>query len=137
MTHKKEYGAISFSGITRAGPFWRQILDGRKTQTIRPARLDGRPHVKVGHPVKLYWMVRTSKKVKLELGWPHLIGVANVTRYEPIIIKEVWGDEQNAIRDGFADLGEFRDWFREAYSEGSAYYVIGWAYPLIAEGERA
>ena len=127
----KTYGAISFSGETKAGPFWRQILEGRKTQTIREARADGRPHVKVGRPVKLYWRVRMPKAKKIELGLPHLIGVAEVTRYEPIILEEVWDDEQNAVRDGFADLAEFREWFWDAYLEGDVYYVIGWEYPLL------
>ncbi|MBU0847462.1 hypothetical protein KKH23_09790 [Patescibacteria group bacterium] len=111
------YGAISFKEGTRAGPFWWQIIQGRKIQTIREPRRDGRPHVIVGTTTKLYYKVR-AKRVEVPLSGsekamnlPHLIAYAEVTGYEEISLLDVWFDEENAIADGFEDLDEFRLWF--------------------------
>lgn len=145
------YGMISFSGSPEAGPFWRSILEGTKTQTIRQPRKDGRPHVKVGEATKLYWRVRTPKERKPI----HLIGTAMVTDYFETTLLKLWDDEENAKRDGFVDLDEFRDWFvkdwkdmthspmlseksRELNKEflrgelgGEILCVIKWEYPLL------
>lgn len=97
------YGAINFTGTTKAGPFHEQIRNGRKTQTIREPRKDGRPHVKVGYKTKLYWKMRTKKCF--------LIAEAEVIAYEEITLLDMWWDEENAKADGFQDLEEFRKWF--------------------------
>jgi len=98
---------LSFSGETKAGAFYDQILDGRKTQTLREPRQDGRAHVKVGDICNLYWKVRTKKAQKPI----HLITSVEITAYEPVTLLEMWEDEENAKADGFIDLDEFRDWF--------------------------
>jgi len=111
------YGAISFKEGTRAGAFWWQIIQGRKTQTIREPRRDGRPHVIVGTTVKLYYKMRAkrvekpTKGTEKAMNLPHLIAYAEVTGYEEISLLNVWFDEENAIADGFQDLDEFRLWF--------------------------
>lgn len=98
------YGAISFSGITKAGRFDEQILAGRKRQTIREPRKDNRVHVKPGYTTKLYWKMRSKTR-------RYLIGIAMVEAYERIRLIEMWEDADNAKADGFQDLDEFRDWF--------------------------
>lgn len=105
----KSYGAVSFSGDTRAGPFYEQILSGRKTLTLRKRRKDGRDHVKPEHSFKMYWKLQYSK---IEEKPIHLIGVAECLRYEPVRVVDRWYDEEFAESDGFEDLDEFRDnWF--------------------------
>jgi len=100
----ESYGAVSFSGETKAGPFYEQIRTGRKTLTLWERRKDGRPHVKEGNSFKLYWKMRTKECF--------LIGVAECLKYEPVKIADVWYDRDFARRDGFEDLDEFRDnWF--------------------------
>lgn len=107
------YGAVSFSGITEAGPFYEQIWAGRKRQTMREPRKDGRPHVKIGHTFKMFWKTRISKEKKPV----HFIGSAECTRYELVNLVDVWDDKENAIRDGFIDLDEFRGWFFPRWKE--------------------
>jgi len=111
------YGAISFKEGTLAGPFWWQIIQGRKTQTIRVPRNDGRPHVIVGTTVKLYYKMRAkrvekpTKGTEKAMNLPHLIAYAEIKSYEEISLLDVWFDEKNAIADGFENLDEFRLWF--------------------------
>ena len=101
------YGMISFSGVTKAGAFYEQIASGRKTQTMRKPRSDGRPHVKVDHWCPLYWKVRSP-----EISKPvHSLGYALITAYEETTLLDVWFNEENAKADGFEDLKEFREWF--------------------------
>ncbi|MHA1262896.1 MAG: DNA methyltransferase [Candidatus Freyarchaeota archaeon] len=66
---------ISFSGETSQGPFWKQILLGRKTQTCRKPRK--RP-VKKGDALYLYWKCRQPKDKKPV----HFIGKAVCTGVE-------------------------------------------------------
>jgi len=101
------YGMISFSGETEAGPFWKQIQEGRKRTTIRYYRKDGKPHAVINAETPLYWRVRTPKDNKPV----HLIGRAKVTGYREIRLLDIWCDEGAAKRDGFKDLNEFREWF--------------------------
>lgn len=100
------YGLISFNGESREGPFWLQILTGRKTQTIREIRADGKPHVVKGLNTNLYWKVREARQKPV-----HKIGVAKVIGYEEVKLFDLIFDEENAIADGFQDLDEFRLWF--------------------------
>lgn len=117
------YGMINLTGETEMGPFWKQILEGRKTQTIREPRADGKPHVSVGSIVKLYWKVRRDKPMKHKPI--HLIGHAMVLSYERIKLGDVWDDESNAHADGFHTLTEFREWFDKPLDK--EYYVIRFA----------
>ena len=103
---RDSYGYISFTGVTRAGPFWLQILAGQKTQTIRMPRADGRPHAIVGAETTLYWRVRYNKPKPI-----HKIARVKVTNYECLPLLDMMFDEENALRDGFVSLGEFRLWF--------------------------
>ncbi len=105
---EEKYGAVSFSGDTKAGPFHEQILSGRKTLTLRRQRKDGRPHVKPGYAFTMYWEVRKRKEDKPI----HYIGMAECFAYESVRIVDCWNDEEFAKSDGFQDLDEFRDnWF--------------------------
>lgn len=103
---REKYGFINFTGETRIGSFWTQILAELKTQTIREPRADGRPHVIVGAETPLYWKVRSDKPKPI-----HKIARVKITGYECISLLDVWFDEENAAKDGFVDLGEFRLWF--------------------------
>lgn len=109
---RDSYGFIDFTGETRAGAFWIQILANRKTQTIREPRADGRPHVIIGAETGLYWKVRSGKAKPI-----HKIARAKITGYECISLLDVWFDEENAVRDGFVDLDEFRLWFNPEWFE--------------------
>lgn len=113
LSERKSYGAVSFSGITEAGPFYEQIWSNRKRQTLRKARRDGRPHVKPGYAFTMYWRVRTPIKKKPV----HYIGTAMCTGYRSIKIVDYWNDEAFAKRDGFLTLEEFRDWFYPKWRE--------------------
>lgn len=105
----KSFGAVSFSGSTKAGDFWRQIHSGRKTLTLRERRKDGRPHVKPGYSFSMYWKVRDNREKPI-----HYIGRAECVAYEAVKIVDHWYDEEFAKSDGFQDLDEFRDnWFPE------------------------
>ena len=105
----KRYGIVSFSGETKAGPFYEQIHSGRKTMTLRERRKDGRPHVKPGHLFTMYWKVRDNREKPI-----HYIGMAECVAYEAVKIVDHWNDEEFAKSDGFQDLDEFRDnWYPE------------------------
>jgi len=114
---KGRYGAVSFSGSTKAGPFYDQIHSGRKTLTLRERRKDGRPHVKPGHLFTMYWKMRTATEFKEDLPI-YYIGLAECVAYEAVKIVDHWNDEEFAKSDGFQDLEEFRDnWFPEWWRE--------------------
>ena len=104
------FGAVSFSGTTSAGPFYRQIHSGRKTRTLRKRRKDDRPHVKPGYAFTMYWKMRTKLSKQNDLPI-YYIGMAECVAYEAIKIVDHWEDEEFARSDGFADLEEFRDWW--------------------------
>lgn len=110
------FGAVSFSGETRAGPFYKQIHSGRKTRTLRERRKDGRPHVKPGYSFVMYWKMRTrlSKQNDLPI---YYIGIAECVAYEPVKIVDHWNDEEFAKSDGFQDIDEFRDWWFPEWRE--------------------
>lgn len=124
----QNYGALSFTGEPSQGPFDAQILEGKKTQTIRHPRIDGRPHVKVGSTTKLYWKMRRMK----EGGY--LIGYAEILAYEELTLLDMWFDEENAKADGFKDLEEFYDWFWDHKKTG----VGSWSQvnPVIKEAVK-
>ena len=107
----ESYGAVSFSGDTRAGPFHEQIHSGRKTLTLRERRKDDKPHVKPEYSFAMYWKMRTPKEKQKDLPI-YYIGRAECLRYEPVKIVDRWYNTEFAKSDGFKDLDEFRDnWY--------------------------
>lgn len=141
----KAFGAVSFSGTTKRGSFYKLIWAGEKRQTIREPMRDGRPHVKPGCSFKLYWKIRSLLREKLAAGEPHLIGVACCSAYEDLTLADMWWNEENAYADGFQDLDEFRDWFdptpawrgfkrlEEDFLQQYVYKRIEWDYPLLED----
>ncbi|RLI33186.1 hypothetical protein DRO56_02315 [Candidatus Bathyarchaeota archaeon] len=109
--------AISFSGVTSIGPFWKQILEGRKTQTCRRPRK--RP-IKEGDRLVLYWKQRIPRNRKPI----HLIGVAVCTRVERKKYRDFAFDDQFARRDGFRDSEELRKWFGPVEVHGDEIYEV-------------
>ena len=97
--------AISFSGVTSRGPFWRQIAQGSKTQTCRNPRK--RP-IKKGATLYLYWKQRTP----IDKKQVHFIGIA-VRTNEPnkTPYRDFMDDDEFAKRDGFKNSAELRQWF--------------------------
>lgn len=95
---------ISFSGETSQGPFWKQILEGHKTQTCRAPRK--RP-IRERDNLLLYWKVRVRKDMKPI----HYIGGAICTKVERKRYIEFAYDDDFARRDGFKNSAELREWF--------------------------
>jgi len=108
---------LSFSGETFEGPFWKQILNGKKIQTCRKPRK---------HPIKpsdtlfLYWKVRMPK-AKKEI---HFIGKAICTKVERKKYSAFAFDDKFASRDGFHDSRELRDWFGDPVIYGDEEYDV-------------
>jgi len=112
---------ISFSGETSQGPFWKQILDRRKTQTCRKPRKK-RP-IKEGDVLYLYWKVRVPKVFKPI----HLILKTTCVKVErKKKYSEFAFDDAFARRDGFRDSKELREWFGEDWEHEEEYDVIHW-----------
>jgi hypothetical protein len=99
---------LSFSGETSQGAFWRQILEGRKTQTCREPRK--RP-IKAGDPLYLYWKVRVPWNKK-DI---HFIGKFVCSKVTRMKYKEFAFDDAFARRDGFRDAVEMSEWFGNPY----------------------
>jgi hypothetical protein len=95
---------ISFSGTTSQGPFWRQIREGRKTQTCRLPRKNP---VKEGDTLHLYWKVRVSRDRKE----CHFIALAECTYVQRISYVSICTHDDFARRDGFRDSREMWEWF--------------------------
>ena len=98
--------ALSFSGETERGPFWKLILDGEKEQTVRKPRK--RP-IKEGDLLKLYWKQRIPKDKKPI----HYLGSAICTQIVTLPKYAFMYSEAFARRDGFEDEAELLDWFGE------------------------
>ena len=108
---------ISFSGITSAGPFWKQILEGRKTQTCRKPR---KRRIRVGDTLHLYWKLRKRKDKKPI----HYIGEAVCTKIERKKYSEFAFDDEFAKRDGFSNSAELREWFGDPDIYGDEVYDV-------------
>lgn len=108
---------ISFSGETYEGPFYTQILEGRKTQTCRRPRK--RP-IKKDDKLRLYWMVRMRKDLKPI----HFIANALCTKVERKKYKEFAYDDDFARRDGFHNSKELREWFGDPLANGNLEYDV-------------
>jgi len=111
---------ISFSGETSQGPFWKQIQEGKKTQTVRRPRK--RP-IHKGDTLYLYWKVRVPRDKKPI----HLIHTAVCTRVRRLIYFRFAFDDAFARRDGFRDHHELHEWFGNPFlSPETEYVVIEW-----------
>lgn len=111
---------ISFSGETSQGPFWKQIQEGMKTQTVRRPRK--RP-ICEGDTLHLYWKVRVPKDKKPI----HLIHTAVCTRVRRLIYIEFAFDDAFAKRDGFQNHHELQEWFGNPFLHpGTEYVVVEW-----------
>lgn len=132
----ESYGAVSFSGDTKAGSFHEQIHSGRKTLTLREERKDGKPHVKPGYSFPMYWKMRTPKEKQEDLPI-YYIGRAECVAYEPVRIIDHWYDEEFAKSDGFEDLDEFRDNWFEGWREAKWLDDILEAYHSLKEADLA
>lgn len=112
--------AISFSGETYRGPFWKQILEGKKTQTCRKPRK--RP-IRPGDIVTLYWKQRTPAHLKPI----HKIARAQITKVERKRYEEFAFDNEFARKDGFEDCLELQSWFGDPsieYGHGDDEYDV-------------
>lgn len=113
--------ALSFSGETSQGPFWKQILDNKKTQTCRRPRK--KYSIQPGQIVTLYW----KQRVPIRRKPIHKIGTAQVTSVERKRYREFAFDDEFARRDGFKDSSEMREWFGNPSIYGDEIYdVIRW-----------
>jgi len=108
---------LSFSGITSEGPFWKQILNGKKTQTCRRPR---KYPIKSGDSLSLYWKVRMPK-AKKEI---HFIGTAKCVKVERRKYKDFAFNDKFASRDGFHDSQELREWFGDPVVCGDEEYDV-------------
>jgi len=121
---------ISFSGETSQGPFWKQIQEGKKTQTVRRPRK--RP-IHKGDTLYLYWKVRAPKDKKPI----HLIHTAVCTRVRRLVYIEFAFDDAFAKRDGFRNHHELQEWFGNPFlSPGTEYVVIEWGELQTAKEAR-
>jgi hypothetical protein len=111
---------ISFSGETSQGPFWKQIQEGMKTQTVRRPRK--RP-ICEGDTLQLYWKVRVPKDKKPI----HLIHTAVCTQVRRLTYIDFAFDDTFATRDGFRDHRELQEWFGNLFHHPRREYdVIEW-----------
>ena len=109
--------AISFSGITSRGPFWRLILNGEKSQTCRKPRKNP---LKQRDRLTLYWKQRIPKSEKPI----HLIAEAVCTKVERKRYSEFAFDDDFARRDGFKDHFEMQEWFGDPLKIADEEYDI-------------
>lgn len=108
---------ISFSGETSQGPFYKQILERKKTQTCRKPRK--RP-IKQGDILYLYWKVRVAKEKKPI----HFIGKAKCIKVERMKYIEFWNDRDFVLRDGFGDWFELEEWFGDPLENSEEEYDV-------------
>lgn len=95
---------LSFSGEPERGPFWVQILEREKNQTVRPPRK--RP-IKPGEILHIYWKVRVPKDKKPV----HKLGTANCLYVQRLTYADFYWDDAFAEADGFVDRKELQEWF--------------------------
>lgn len=117
--------------------FAKDVEDGRKRQTVRADRKDGRPHAKRGDKIKLYTGMRT-KGCRL-LGEATVVEVAKV-RIEPtcmyvngrLLPSSIYSrdceqtDNEFAEADGFKSFMDMASWFDDAHGLPFEGTVIRW-----------
>jgi hypothetical protein len=120
--------------------FAEDILIGKKRQTVRAPRKDGRDHCKVGDTIKLYIGMRTKGCELLRTG--------SVTHTEPIRIEPTGmylsdqllfaslhsrrneqTDDEFAKAQGFVDFMKMAAWFDDVYGLPFEGTVIYWNEP--------
>lgn len=109
--------AISFSGRTSQGLFWKQILEGRKTQTCRKPRKNP---IEKDDFLQLYWKQRVPPRKKPI----HLIGLAICTSVRRMKYMDFAFDDEFARRDGFQDSYELREWFGDPVDHATEEYDV-------------
>ena len=119
--------AISFSGETSQGPFYTQILEGRKTQTCRAPR---KKPIQKGDILYLYW----KQRIPAHLKPIHLIGTAYCTNVRRMRYREFAHDDEFAKRDGFRDTREMQDWFGDPRDYGYEEYDVI-SFKLVSRGK--
>ena len=120
--------ALSFSGITTLGPFWKLIPEGLKDQTIRRPRKNP---IRVGDRLTLYWKQRTP----VHLKEVHLIAYAVCIETFPLKYSQFAYDNTIARRDGLAHSREFKAWFGDPALHGEEIFdIIRWC--LLPKGEE-
>lgn len=108
---------VSFSGETSQGPFYKQIQEGRKTQTCRSPRKNP---VIPGHTLYLYWKVR----IPVEKKPIHFIGLAVCLKVERKKYHEFAFDDEFAHADGFRDAEEMQEWFGDPLEYADEEYDV-------------
>ena len=103
--------AISFSGTTLRGAFWKLVITNQKRQTVRKPR---KKPIKVGDKVTLYWKQRVPKNKKPV----HKLGVATVIEVLPYKYSEFAEDSNFAWNDGFVSSSELQEWFGSTVAPG-------------------
>jgi len=114
--------AISFSTLKD------KLLNGEKTQTIRPMRSDYWLRFKKGDPVYGYWKMRTRECEKLFEG---------VLSEDPFAVNLWEFTDDLMIRDGFRSLDDALDkWFVPHYAvQGiTRFVVLRWTVDQFYEG---
>lgn len=111
--------------------FAADVEAGRKLQTLRSPRRDGRPHATIGCRLYLYTGMRTKGCRKLGEGLctktSHVV-ITDALAGSRILVNgsRVIEEDAFARADGFADSGALLEWFREEHGlpfEGS---LIQW-----------
>jgi hypothetical protein len=125
------------------------IESGKKRQTIRALRKDGRPHCRLGDFIKLYTGMRTKAcrligesevtgifEVKVENAGIWVSGMRNFAPCETADQKVVRLDYAEAIRfaraDGFANVGEMKNFFATTHGLPFKGILIRWK-PLTTD----
>jgi len=112
--------AISFSDLKGVEPFWKLILNGEKTRTVRKPRK--RP-IKKGDTLYLYWKQRVPKDKKPI----HLIATARCTKVKKLKYNDFAYDDEFASSDGFKNHKQLQQSFGPPAKLGTIEYdVIYW-----------
>lgn len=106
------------------------VASGRKSQTVRAPRKDGR-HAKVGDALQLYTGMRTRQCRKLRDAVCHdvcdiMLEANRILTFKP---QELHDLDQFARYDGFADWREMREWFSSTHGLPFQGVLIRWLVP--------
>jgi hypothetical protein len=117
------------------------VADGRKTQTIRAPRKDGRIP-KVGQTAYLYTGMRSSAARKLGEGMIvevhnisifHHIGIVVETEGQTVLLQKTETLNAFAKSDGFLNWQEMVDWFSATHGLPFVGHLIMW----VLQGQKA
>ncbi len=100
---------------------------GRKLQTMRPPRRDGRPHATVGCRLYLYTGQRTKACRKLGEGRCTKTSQVEISAGRILVNgSRVIDKDVYARADGFPDFGALLDWFQQEHGLPFAGSLIQW-----------